>query len=280
MKRLTYLLFFFCMACAEAQQTQIIFRGDDMGFSHSCNVACIDAYQKGLVRTVEVIANGPWFEEAVQLLAANPGLDVGVHLALTSEWANLKWRPLTSAPSLVDENGYFFPMIWPNDNYPKAALLNQNWDINEVEAELRAQIELVQRRIPRVSHLTAHMGCTRINDDTKALMSRLAEEYGLDIAPGDFGFEALPSWQGKQYNAEEKEERLLTILDTLQPGKYLSVVHPAYLTAETEEVHHIGYENVGEDRDAEMQALTSERVLRAIEEKNIQVIGYHQVVSQ
>jgi len=46
-------------------QTQIIFRADDMGFSHAANIACIDAYKNGVVRSVEVIVPGPWFEEAV-----------------------------------------------------------------------------------------------------------------------------------------------------------------------------------------------------------------------
>ena len=51
--------------------------------------------------------------EAVRLLKENPGLDVGVHLALTSEWDNVKWRPLTAAPSIVDEDGYLMPMVQP-----------------------------------------------------------------------------------------------------------------------------------------------------------------------
>jgi len=53
----------------------------------------------------------------VKLLSENPGLDVGIHLVLTSEWANMKWRPLTHAPSLVDADGYFFPMDTPNPNF-------------------------------------------------------------------------------------------------------------------------------------------------------------------
>ena len=45
-------------------------------------------------------------------------LDIGVHLAITSEWDNVKWRPMTPAPSLRDADGYFYPMICPNKNYP------------------------------------------------------------------------------------------------------------------------------------------------------------------
>jgi hypothetical protein len=43
-------------------------------------------------------------------------LDVGV--PLTSEWENIKWRPLTHAPSIVDEDGYFFPIVAPRPTFP------------------------------------------------------------------------------------------------------------------------------------------------------------------
>ncbi|MDA0194922.1 MAG: ChbG/HpnK family deacetylase [Bacteroidetes bacterium] len=267
---------FLMTACA--QRTQIIFRGDDMGFSHAANVACIDAYQKGVVRSVEVIVPGPWFEEAVKLLEQNPNLDVGVHLDLSSEWSNIKWRPITSAPSLVDENGYFYPKIRPDERYPNQALMDHKWDIMEVEAELRAQIEPALKRIPQVSHLTGHMGCMGINDQTMDLMIRLAEEYGLVIFPQNEGVENLPRWTGNEFSEQEKMSRLIDVLKNLKPGKYLTVTHPAYLTAETESIYHIGYENVGEDRDGETKVLISKDIKKLIDELDIDVIGYNDLL--
>src|ERR687896_735737 len=84
---------------------RLIVKGDDMGAAHGINAATIDAYQRGVLTTTNVIVPGPWFPEAVRLLKENPALDVGIHLALTSEWDNVKWRPLTAAPSIVDEDG-------------------------------------------------------------------------------------------------------------------------------------------------------------------------------
>ena len=99
----------FCLAagtaCLAQQPTRLIIRGDDMGFSHSGNVALIKCYTEGFMTSVEVIVPSPWFPEAVKLLQANPNLDVGIHLALTSEWDNVKWRPLTDGPSLRDGLG-------------------------------------------------------------------------------------------------------------------------------------------------------------------------------
>jgi chitin disaccharide deacetylase len=88
---------------AQAADTTIrlIVQADDMGAAHGINAATIDAYQHGIVRSTNVIMPSPWVPEAAALLNQNPGLEVGVHLALTSEWTSIKWRPLTQAPSLV-----------------------------------------------------------------------------------------------------------------------------------------------------------------------------------
>ncbi|HYN01519.1 MAG TPA: ChbG/HpnK family deacetylase, partial [Vicinamibacteria bacterium] len=92
---------------------RLVVRGDDMGSSQASNEASIRCFKDGVMRDVEVMAVGPWFPQAARLLREHPGLDVGLHLALTSEWDNVKWRPLTAAPSLVERDGTFHPMIWP-----------------------------------------------------------------------------------------------------------------------------------------------------------------------
>jgi len=89
-------------------EIRLLVRGDDIGMSHAVNAACIKAYQEGIMQSVEVMVPCAWFEEAVIMLNENPGLDVGVHLVLNSEWDTFKWRPLTHVPGLVDSAGYFF----------------------------------------------------------------------------------------------------------------------------------------------------------------------------
>src|SRR4029079_14417989 len=93
----------------DSQPTEIrlIARADDMGVAQGINEACVAAYKEGIVRSAEVIGPGPWFLDAVRLLKENPDLDAVVHLTLTSEWDRCKWRPLTKAACLSDEDGYF-----------------------------------------------------------------------------------------------------------------------------------------------------------------------------
>ncbi len=267
------------MTSAQESEIKLLVRVDDMGFSHAANVACIYTFQQGIARSVEVMVPGPWFEEAVRMLQDNPGLDVGIHLTLTSEWSNLKWRPLTYCPSLTDEDGYFFPMVFKNDRFPPNRFLGEApWQLTEIERELRAQIELAIKKIPQVSHLTAHMGVTSMHDETKSLLVKLAREYDLHLVPENLAVARVPRWSGKEFNAKQKERRFLDMLDQLTPGTWLLVEHPGYDTEELETVGHPGYENVAADRDGVTRVLTSKKVQRAIAKKNISLINYTDLV--
>ena len=105
------------LAAAPAE-IRLIVQGDDMGAAHAINLGTIEAYRNGIMRTTNMMLPTPWMPEAVRLLAENPGLDVGIHLTLTSEWSLVKWRPLTAVPSLVDAHGNFYPMVRPNPKFP------------------------------------------------------------------------------------------------------------------------------------------------------------------
>lgn len=258
----------------QTRSIRLIVRGDDMGFSHAGNLGLIESYKNGIERSVEILVPSPWFPEAVKMLKENPGIDVGIHLTLTSEWENVKWRPLTYCPSLTDSNGYFYPMIWANKNYPGKNLLAHSWKLDEIEKEWRAQIELALREIPYISHISAHMGCTHMHDNVYALARKLTKEYNIDIEPIDYG--VLPAgYVGAHITSKEKKTSFIKMLDTLQAGKtYLFVDHPAIRTPEMEAVYHIGYENVAEDRQGVVDLFTDEKVKAAIQNKKIQLISY------
>lgn len=265
-----------CVTAASGQETsaiRLLVRGDDIGSSHAANVACIQSYRKGIVRSVELMVPGPWFPEAVRLLRENPGLDVGIHLVLTSEWENMKWRPLTHAPSLVDADGYFFPMVWPNPQLPpKTSLKASDWKLAEVEAELRAQIETALRHLPRITHLSAHMGFTSLDPEVAALVGRLAREYRL--APeGVAELKRFTGW-GKARTAEERVAQFVKSVEALQPGTYLFVEHPGLDVPELRAIGHKGYEDVAADRAAVTAVFTSPEVKAAIERKGIELISY------
>lgn len=64
---------------------QLVVRADDIGSFHTANVGCIESFQNGIARSVEMMPVCAWFPEAVEMLNENPGCDVGIHLLNISE---------------------------------------------------------------------------------------------------------------------------------------------------------------------------------------------------
>ena len=260
---------------AGEDRIRLIVRGDDMGSSHASNLACIEAYQNGIMTSVEVMVPTPWFPEAVKLLQQNPGLDVGVHLTLTSEWDTVKWRPLTWAPSITDSSGYFFPVIWPNENYPaERSLKHAPWITEEIEQELRAQIKLAIETIPQVTHVTGHMGIGRLSKEIQAVIERLAKEFKLSESHLELGIDGGVRYAGPKTTPEEKVESFITMLEELGPGTWLFVDHPGFDTPEMRAIHHIGYTDVAADRQGVTTTWTDKRVRKVIADRGIELLSY------
>ena len=260
-------------AAGDNEGIRLIVRGDDIGSSHAANEACIRCYRDGIVRSVEVMVCAPWFNEAAKLLRDNPRLDVGVHLTLTSEWENCKWGPLTEAPSLVDAQGHFYPMTRERGDFPpNTGFLEARPNLEEVERELRAQIELARRELPTVTHLSCHMGTATSSPELRRVVARLSDEYRLPLdVPGakDAG-----QFSGSNVSAERKLDNLVQLLEKLEPGVWLIVEHPGLDTPEMRAIGHRGYENVAEDRAGVTAAFTAERVKEVIRRRNIQLVSY------
>jgi predicted glycoside hydrolase/deacetylase ChbG (UPF0249 family) len=252
---------------ATTSEIRLVVRGDDMGAAQSFNEGCINAYKKGVVTSVEVIVNGPWFLDAVRLLKENPKLDVGVHLTLTSEWDRMKWRPLTHAANLVDADGYFFPTT--------RAFTDAGPKLDEVEHELRAQIDMARRLLGnRISHVSAHMGAATATPELKALTAKLAKEYKLRT--GD-ELKPAPAFGDSTKSSDQRESALEKVLEKLPPGDWLLVEHPGFDTPETRALGHKGYENVASDRSNVRRAFTSEAVLKVVKSRGIKLIGYNEL---
>jgi len=258
---------------AQDKGVRLVIRGDDIGSSHAANIACIRAYKEGIMKSVELMVPCAWFPEAVKMLNENPGLDVGVHVTLTSEWDNIKWRPLTSSPSLTDADGYFYATIWPRKGAPAGTALQEaKWKIEEVEKEIRAQIELARRHVPRVSHLSFHMGSSDWDPKVKEVCTKLAKEYNLYVPSG--GDVRTAGGFGNAKTTEERTSKFIEMLRGLKPGTYLFVEHPGQDTPEMRAIGHPGYEDVAQDRQAVTNVFTSGRVKTAIDELGIKLLSY------
>ncbi|MBL7872443.1 MAG: ChbG/HpnK family deacetylase [Cyclobacteriaceae bacterium] len=258
-----------------ANAPQLIIRGDDMGYSHSGNLALIQSYQKGIETSIEVIVPSPWFPESVKMLQQNPRVDVGLHFAITSEWDNVKWRPLTDCPSLKNEDGYFYPMLFKNKFYPGQAVMDHTYTLEDIEKEMRAQIELAIKYIPRLSHISGHMGSLAFAPEVKALALKVAAEYKLPVVDAQSTFIAYTGFDFRNKTTEERMDGFIAMLDKLEDGKtYVFVEHPGLDDAELRAISHFGYEDVAQGRQDVTTIFTSEKVKAAIIKKGVKLVSY------
>jgi len=263
--------------CQNANEISLLVRADDMGSFHDANVACIKACTEGIARSIEVMVPCAWFPEAVRLLNENPTIDVGIHLVLTSEWEGIKWRPLTDVPSLVDHDGYFYPQIWGGkDSAHSAYLLKVHWSIQEIEKEMRAQIALAKKYIPRVSHVSAHMGWSHMDPQAHELFERLAKEYGLRTEEVE-GILGMAGWDNSA-SLEPMIDQFVRKINSLTPGTYLFVEHPGLNNAEMHSAIVDSQNTLALDRQHVTDIYTSKEVLKALHDKGVTLISYADLV--
>ncbi|MBL7875658.1 MAG: polysaccharide deacetylase family protein [Cyclobacteriaceae bacterium] len=262
-----------------ANAPRLIIRGDDMGYSHSGNLALIQSYQQGIETSIEVIVPSPWFPEAVKMLKQNPRVDVGLHFAITSEWDNVKWRPLSDCPSLKNEDGYFYSMLFKNKFYPGQAVMDHAYALEDIEREMRAQIELAVKYVPRLSHVSGHMGSLAFTPEVKALALKLGAEYKLPVVDAQSTSISYTGFDFRNKTTEQRIDGFITMLDKLEDGKtYVFVEHPGLDNAELRAVSHIGYEDVAQGRQDVTTLFTSEKVKAAIISKGVKLVSYKEVL--
>lgn len=262
------------------QRIRLVVKGDDMGAGHGVNDATIDAHRRGILTTTNVIVPGAWFPEAVRLINENPTLDVGIHLALTSEWTNVKWRPLSSVPGLVDLDGYLPPAVHPREGYPTGASLEESdWTLEQIEQELRAQLELGLRHLPQATYTWCHMLFTTIDPSVASLVARLTAEYGL-IDPADIGIQSVGAVYDGADAGSVKAAKLAARLEILEPGLWLHIDHAATDDPEVRAFGHPGYENVAADRSANVHAWTSPTVREVVDRRGIELTSYREILTE
>ncbi|MGD9704817.1 MAG: ChbG/HpnK family deacetylase [Acidimicrobiia bacterium] len=147
---------------------------DDIGMCHGANQAFLELSASGVVGSGSVMVPCPWFHEIALAAAAEPALDLGVHLTLNSEKPQYKWRPLTTPPAssgLTDPDGFFWRDV---------ASTRRHCDPAAAETEMRAQVERALSAGIDVTHLDAHMGAALAPEFCDAYL-RLGVEFDVPV---------------------------------------------------------------------------------------------------
>ena len=265
-----------------ADSKLLIIHADDLGVSHSENMASVEAIKKGSVNSASIMMPTPWVLEAVNYAKSNPNLyDFGLHLVLSSEWKYYKWGPVSSkdkVPSLVNENGYFHEACTTDLN------------LAEVETELKAQVDRAYAMGLEPTHLDSHMGCLFQTPELIETYLKIGRLYRLPVFVLN---QFLTPELKKKYDvkvvvdetytispeeyAKGSEAYYINVIKNLKPGLSALIIHTAYDNEEMKGVT-IDHPDWGSEwRQKDFDFFTSKAFKELLEKEHIKLVTWRQL---
>jgi predicted glycoside hydrolase/deacetylase ChbG (UPF0249 family) len=269
----------------------LVIHADDIGFCQSSFAAMDGLMDAGIVSSMATMVVCPWFPAVAEYCRAHPGIDMGLHFTLTSEWAAYRWGPISTRDprsGLIDAEGYFHHESEPPQKHAKA----------EVAAlELKAQIKRAQAAGIDLTHVDTHM-LTAWHPKFLPAYHHIPSRLGIpsfflrtDIAGAKAkGSRAkaaalFADWtdkleaRGKPLfddffmmpldNADDRIGVAQRAMQALPPGLFYFVLHPA---CDSPELRAITPD--WKCRAADFQAFTSVELRNFIRDSGIRVIGW------
>lgn len=277
-----------------ADQVVVILHVDDVGMSHSSNLGAIEATEHGVATSFAVMMPCPWVPEIAKYLRDHPDADAGLHLTLTSEWAPYRWGPVagkSQVPGLVDPEG----CLWRS-----VAGVVAKASPDEIEKEIRAQVDRAETLGMPMTHIDSHMGTLFARPDYFERFAKVGIEKKIPVlavgghatytkqenpeATGE-----LNIWVPKLWNAglpvlddlhtgsygwkpAEKTEKLLALLKELKPGVTEILFHASRPTEDFPIIT-----GSSESRHADLKALLDPRVNKLIRERGIVLTSWREL---
>lgn len=147
---------------------KIVINADDFGISNNVNDSIIYCYQKGCLTSTSLMAKGKAFEAAIRLIKKNPGLGVGVHLALDGPF-----NVLFQDSALYSNKKEFYDKEYVIDHLKK-----HKFDTVDIIKEFSRQIEKILEKGIRISHLDHHHHLHLYYQSLKAMI-HVAKKYKI-----------------------------------------------------------------------------------------------------
>jgi predicted glycoside hydrolase/deacetylase ChbG (UPF0249 family) len=266
----------------------LIIHADDLGVSHSENIASIKALEETPVNSASIMVPCPWFPEIAKYARENQTADLGLHLTLNSEWLYYKWSPVTSldaVTTLVNDKGYFYSQI--QDVVQKA-------NAKEVALELRNQIKKAYQFGIDVTHLDAHMRTAISSPEFLEAYINLGKEFKLPVLLN----KNMPLLQHERIQALIDDKVVINdmiytaiptdfdsgmanyytkVLQNLEPGLNSLLIHLAY---DNDEMKAITVEHDywhSKWRQADMDFFSSAECATLLKQNNITLVTWREL---
>ncbi len=277
----------------------LILHIDDVGMSYDSNLGAIKAMEEGVANSLSMMMPCSWIPGFFKYLEKHPETDAGLHLTLTSEWDNYRWGPLAgkpAVPGLVDKEGALWPSVM-------ATATNASAD--EIETEIRAQLDRSRSMGWEPTHLDSHMGTLFAKQDFLMRYLKVGMEENIPVMfPGGHntmimetagstgltkemtttigeqlwaaGLPVLDDLHNISYGWKGTDEMSKSDLQRYKTEKYiesLKALQPGltmvimHCTWPTEVFEHIS--ESGQTREGDLLAMMSPELKKYIEENNI-----------
>jgi predicted glycoside hydrolase/deacetylase ChbG (UPF0249 family) len=224
--------------------------------------------------------------------------DIGIHLTLTSEWKTYRWGTVADpakVPGLIDPD----KKMW--HNVPEVVMHASS---QEVETEIRAQIDRMIEIGWRPTHMDTHMGTLYGSAGFAGVFLATAEKYGIpanaidlsnDAVAKKFRAEGYPITpevieamnryslpkldnfssvpNGKTY--EEKKANFFALVNSLNNGLTEIIFHPS---VETENLKSIT--NSWQQRVWEAKMFSDPEVIKFFQDKGIILTTWKEIMER
>jgi predicted glycoside hydrolase/deacetylase ChbG (UPF0249 family) len=258
----------------------LIVNCDDFGMHEAVNAAVIESIENGIASSCSLMVPCPAAANAMRLLRERPHIPFGIHLSLIRDTPDFRWGPAAAkadVPSLLDPDT---EELFVDTTAQRTALLAAA-KLNEVECELRAQIDAVVDVGLAPTHLDWHCLADGGRADILDLTMALAQEYALAARVWLDDGRRKARQQGKpvvdnafldsySVSLDDKAATYAQLLRDLPPGLNEWAVHPAYGTEQSRSIESTGWHV----RQSDYAFLTSQQAREILDREGITVIDY------
>ena len=263
----------------------VIVHADDIGVAHSENAASFDALDKGAINSGSIMMPTPWVTEVAEYVKKNPNADLGLHLTLNSEWKSYRWgglAPRDQVPSLYDPDGTLPPETRTTATRAK---------MDEVERELRAQIDRAYAIGIKPTHLDSHMAALYETPELFGTYLKVARAYKLpflhfigrpspanvvQLSPNDIVADVVVA-ASKTGSIEEWRKYYLDAVRNLKPGLTIIQVHLGHDDAELQAIM-VGWDAWGSKwRQQDYDVITSAEFKQALKDNGAVLVTYRDI---
>jgi predicted glycoside hydrolase/deacetylase ChbG (UPF0249 family) len=248
---------------------KVIFNADDFGLSKGVNLGIIESYQCGPVRSATIMAGTPGFKHAVELAKVNPGLNVGIHLAVSAgKSVGGTYKTIT------DSEGRFLRLLELESKAKEGTI-----DLDEVEAEFEAQIEKVLAAGIKPDHFDTHHHVHNLPGIITVYL-KLVKKYGVaarfledELYQREYeGVKTTEKFSSEFYGDCATPEDLRRMLSSCNAESFEIMSHPAFVDYDLYTAS-----SYNTKRAYELSVLTSPEIMDFIKQNGYELCSYSEI---